>query len=361
MSQAPRIRRRVVAAALLLVAAALVLSLGEREPAPTERARVAFPNHMRHPEVERSERRATLTLPAPPPEPGEPPPAPPPQPRDPFVVGMPVEPGDAVVVFEANALRHSRLGELFVGCILARDPDAFSGIQQELGVDPLKDVDRVAFVGDTVVVSGFFGRLETEQLEADARPERHGQAGRLWIPARAQGGDAGPAVALWQDQLLLFSDDPEDLRRAIDQLEGRLPVPDAGIPEEMAYGEVYGVIPGAAARRFFGRDERGLGERIATLATRVELHADARSDLAAVVRVRGDDAAGLSDLARSLGAALSVARVQAHATDDRRFAELLESARVVDHEGGLSLELAVPAERLEAWFEGCGGPPPQLH
>jgi len=360
MTPAPRrrARRHLALAAVLLAAAALLMSVGAREPTRTEKPDVEFPVRMRAEEQKRMERRATLALPAPRGE-SAPAPAPAPEPalRDPFLVGLPVEEGEPVVVFEANALRHSRLGELFVACVLARDPDTFAEVERAIGVDPLKDIDRVAFVGGAMVVSGFFDRLKPSVLDAEGRPAAYGEAGRLWIPDPRGGTvpDPGrPAIALWKDQLLVVSDDPDALRRSIDQLEGRAPVPDAGIPDDMAYGEVYGAIPGEAARRLFGRDERGLGERLAAVASRIELHVDAQSDLAAVVRVRGDDAEGLSDLGKSIGAALAVARVQAQATDDTRFADLLASARVQDRGGALAIELAVPAERLESWFRDCG-------
>ncbi len=81
---------------------------------------------------------------------------------------------------------------------------------------------------------------------------------------------------------------------------------------------------------------------------------DAMQDVAAVVRVAGEDEAGLSDLARSLGAAMAVARVKAQASRDWRLAELLEHAEVTPGSGGFSLQLALPADLLERWFEGCG-------
>jgi hypothetical protein len=85
----------------------------------------------------------------------------------------------------------------------------------------------------------------------------------------------------------------------------------------------------------------------------VELHADAMSDVAVTARVSGQDGAAIEDLARALGAALAVARVEARASGERELAELLDHARVARGGEGFSLELALPAELLERWFAGC--------
>ncbi|MFT3913723.1 MAG: hypothetical protein QM704_06335 [Anaeromyxobacteraceae bacterium] len=338
--------RWIALAALLLVLGALVLSLGEREPAPTTRTRVDFPSHMRPAEEERARARATLVLPqAPGPGPAQ---AEPPR-RDPFLVSLPVTADRPVVVLEANALRHSRLGERLVACLLARDPDTFAKIEREIGVDPLKDVDRVGFAGDSVVVSGFFDRMRRDQLERNTDASSYGDGGRLY---RQRGGGSGPAIATWGDGLVLMGDEAS-LRRSIDQLEGRAPAPETGIPEDMAYGEAYGVVPGTAVQRLFGQKDPELAQRIAAAASRVEFHVDAMNDVASVVRVRGDDGAGLSDIARSIGGALAAARVEAQARDDRRMAELLEHARVLDDKGSFSVEMALAGDRVEQLFEGC--------
>ena len=345
----PTTRRRawLAAAVLLLVAGAIVLSLGEKEPVRTHAARPAFPSHMREGERKRAHARNTLplTVPAPP---GEPEPEP--RLRDPFLVSLPVRADAPVMVLEANALRHSRLGERFVACLLAKDPDTFARVERELGVDPLKDVDRVGFAGDSVVVSGFFGDLDRSQLERVGTASSYGQ-GTVYAPR--EGG--GPSVALWGDGLLLLGDEAS-LRQSIDQLEGRAPVPESGIPEDMAYGEAYGVIPGEAVRRVLGAKDPELARRLAEAASRVELHVDAMEDVAAVVRVRGDDGGRLDDLARSIGAAMSVARLEAQATDDRRTADLLEHARVVRRDGSFHVEMALAADRLEQWFGDCAPP-----
>lgn len=339
--------RWIALAAALLVLGALVLSLGEREPAPVERTRVDFPSHMRPAEEERARTRATLVLPQVP-GPGPAPAGPPPR-RDPFLVSLPVTADRPVVVLEANALRHSRLGERLVACLLARDPDTFAKIERELGVDPLKDVDRVGFAGDSVVVSGFFDRMRRDQLERNADVSAYGDGGRVY---RQRGGGGGPALATWGDGLVLMGDEAS-LRRSIDQLEGRAPAPETGIPEDMAYGEAYGVVPGSAVQRLFGQKDPELAQRIAAAASRVEFHVDAMNDVASVVRVRGDDGAGLTDIARSIGGALAAARVEAQAKDDKRMAELLEHARVLDDKGSFSVEMALSGDRVEQLFEGC--------
>lgn len=347
----------LVLAVLLLLASAGLLSLVEEAPV-RPRTEVSFPRRMREAERRRSAERRTLDSPAPAPAaapaPGEAP-VPPPR-RDPFLAALPAAAGEPVVVFEANALRHSRLGELFVRCALARDPGFFDQVSRETGLDVLKDVDRIGLAGETVVVSGTFEKARWDRLEADGAvaAEPYGEAGRLYRDRGAGQGSGAAVLARWRDQVVLLAPDAAAARRAVDQLEGRVEPP-RPIDETLAYGEVYGVIPGEAVRRLFPASDQDLGARLAAAASRVELHVDAMEDVAAVVRVDGQDAAALSDLARALGGAVAAGRLQAQASGDGRLAELLDAARVVPEDGRFSLEVAVPVATLERWFDRCAG------
>lgn len=144
------------------------------------------------------------------------------------------------------------------------------------------------------------------------------------------------------------------MEQAFDRVEGRAPAPDAQFPEELTYGEAYGVVPGSALAPLLRGAQGGIGERLAALASRIELHADAMNDVAVVAKVSGADAAGLDDLASSIGAAMAVGRMQAKASGSTGLAELLEFARVERGGGEFSVELAVPADALERWFQDCG-------
>jgi len=351
-------RRWTIAAALLLLAAAGLLALVEERPRPAAAA-VEFPRTMRGPEWERLKARRTLVVA---PAPGEPPPDEPPERRDPFLAALPARPGEPVVVFEANALRHSRLGELFVACMLRRDPRTFEEIREETGLDVLKDVDRIAFAGDAVVVSGYFERLRWDRLERDGAGvgARYGEAGRIWMPragtAPGEGEDGAPrepVIGAWKDQLVVLGPDEESVRRALDQVEGRV-APEVALPDEMAYGEVYGVVPGEALRALAGGAHGELADRLAAAASRIEIHVDAMEAVAVVLNVQGEDPALVEQLSRALGGALAGARLEAQVRDDRQLADLLDQARVaLEGEGAFSLEMAVPADRLEAWFDRC--------
>ena len=345
----------IALAALLLAATAAVFSLGEDAPPPATKPRVRYPEWFEPDEYKRQEARATLTLPAPAPS-GPAAAAPAPYApgvstgrRDPLLVSLPVREDGLVIVFEANALRHSRLGERFIACLEARNPGDLARVQEETGIDPLKDVDRVAFLEDAIVLSGQFQNVRWERLKA--APVAYG-GGRIWH-------DGGEWFGAWGDGLVLLADREESVRRAIDQLEGRAPIPPASFGEDLAYGEVYGVIPGASARRVLGADDRGIGGKLAAIASRVELHVDAMQDIAAVVRVHGDDQGGLQDLAKTIGGALAVARLKAQAESDRELADLLEYAQVRPAGDSFSVQLAVPADRLERWFAECGRPRPR--
>jgi hypothetical protein len=357
----------ITLALLLLAGSGALLSAVEGRPAPPPSKPPDFPRRLRDPEVERMEKRMTLTLPAPlgPPAPaamqGAEPPAEPAR-CDPFLRALPARAGDAVIVLEANALRHSRLGELVIGCVLERNPDVFARFERATGIDPLKDVDRVGFAGDAVVVSGFFDRVRWQELERlGARPERIGEAGVLWTQAGPR--VENPVLGTWRDQIVVVGPDRETVQRAIDQIEGRGPESPAALSEAMTFGELYGFVPGQAVRKLLQEVQPQLGQKLADAAQRFELHVDAMQDVAAVIRAHGDPVQ-LGDLARAIGAALAVARAKAEATRDSELAALLEYANVRPGGDGFALELAVPVARLEEWFKGCaplrasGRPPP---
>lgn len=349
--RAPRANASRVAigvAVLLLFLGGWISAFAERDGHTTGRVEVQFPSQPRQEEWKQI--AARQTLPARPPPPGPPPELDPVELRDPFLRALPGGEGDPFVVLEANALRHSRLGELFVQCILAEDPGAFAEITRETGIDPLKDVDRVAFVGSAVVVSGFFDRVRWDayEQETNARGVRYGDEATLW----AAGGD-GEALARWRGQLLIAGP-AADVKRAIDQVEGRAESRRKDLADDIAYGEIYGVVPGAAARKLLPAGDDALAARVAAAAQRIELHVDAMNDVAGVIRVAGAPGQEVEDLARALGAALSVARVKAAATDDRKLAALLENAQVVPGPAGFTVEVALPADVLQEFFRDCG-------
>jgi hypothetical protein len=335
-------------AALLLGATVVLFAVAERDARPPRRPEVSYPERNGYEDWKRQEARATLVLPQPPAPAGAPDPRrdePVPR-RDPFLVALPVKPDAPVLVLEANALRHSLLGERFLACMESRHPGDLAKMQAEIGIDPLKDIDRLGYTDDALVISGFFQGLRIEN-DFPAPPEPYGAAGRVYHEGSTKW------LGVWRDQIVVLAPARAPIQRVIDQLEGRAPVPESGIPEDMAFGEVYAVVPGAAARNLLGADERGIGRQLAGLAERVELNVNAMQDVAAEIRVKGSDTAGLADLARAMGAALAVARVKAQAEGNAELADLLESAEVTPGSAEVTVRMAVPAAQLEKWFAGC--------
>jgi hypothetical protein len=101
----------------------------------------------------------------------------------------------------------------------------------------------------------------------------------------------------------------------------------------------------------------GAGKRLAAVASRVEIHADAMRDVAVVARVTGPDAAQIEDLGKSIGTALALARLGAKVEGSAVLADILEFATVKPGRGAFSVEMALPVEVLERWFAGCGEGP----
>jgi hypothetical protein len=351
------VRRRLpvplLAAALLLGVAALLLSVAEGPRPAQARADPSFPRWLREEEAERVHARRTLPAsprPAPEAARGD---DPAPRLRDPFLVALPRDPGKALVVLEANALRHSRLGELFVECVVRKEGrDPFEEARREAGIDPLKDIDRVAFTPDGILLFGFLDRARLDAVSP--RFTSRGKHGRIYTPDTEGAEDL--TLGAWGGRIIALGR-PEFVESTLDRLDGSTTEDRVLIPEDLTYGEAYGVIPGAALEPLFRGEQAELGRRIARAASRIELHADAMRDLAVVARFSGEDAASTEDLGTALGGALAVGRVQAAVAGNTSLAELLEHARVVRGAGGsFSLELALPIEVVERWFSGCAGP-----
>ena len=111
-------------------------------------------------------------------------------------------------------------------------------------------------------------------------------------------------------------------------MEGRGPDEPSVIPEGSTYGEMYGVLSVEHLARLLPKEQADLAQRLKDVAQNVELHVDASSDVALVAQVRGEDQDKVADLGKSLGAALSVARMRAQAEGEKEMAQLLDFARV---------------------------------
>jgi hypothetical protein len=338
----------LLAAALLVIAAAWLVHVPEAR-APLARPDVEMPRQLRP--AERQRMLSRLTLPAV--DAGTAQTA---TVRDPMLAALSAGGAGSGVVLEVNALRNSPLGELLLDCLAAREGrgDALQALQR-MGIDPLRDVDRVGITEHGVVVSGDFRRANWEGLLGSATGTPYGDRGQITtVDPRGDGG--GTLVATrWGDSLLHLGDSPEDGRRVLDAVEGRGAAPPPLISPEESYGELYGVLSGADLGRMLGESD-GWATALADTASRVALHLDARRDVALVADVSGEDARKLDDLGKTLGGALALARARARATGDEDGAELLGFARVSPTRGrALSLEGALPLEAVARRLAFCRG------
>ena len=159
----------------------------------------------------------------------------------------------------------------------------------------------------------------------------------------------------WGDSLLHLGDSEEDAHQVLDAIEGRGPAPRPLLTPEQSYGELYGVVAGPDLASLVGGSD-SWSAALAEAASRMELHLDARRDVALVADVSGDDPAKLEDLGKTLGGALALARAQARARGDTDAAELLSYARVSPtHGSAISLEVALPLEAVARRLAFCRG------
>jgi hypothetical protein len=278
------------------------------------------------------------------------------------LAALPRGKGKTAMVIEANAIRHSPIGELLLECMMRRGGDDLERFKQETGVDPLKDLDRLVITDDGLIVSGNFGDKKLKELLSDRGSTNYdyGDGARIFEPTfernLSDGGTVrreGPRVGLWNDQMLVFGRSPDGVKQVIDRVEGRGPDEPPVISEGSTYGEMYGVVSVEQLKKMFPPDQQELALKLAEVAENVELHVDARSDFAMTAQVKGADADKVTDLGKSLGGALSLARMKAQADGEKELAQLLDFAKVKPDGSEFRLELAVPLDVIKEQLAFC--------
>jgi hypothetical protein len=257
-------------------------------------------------------------------------------------------------VVEANALRYSPVGQLLLNCLESTGRDGSRSpldVLRAAGIEPLRDVDRVAMGDVGLVASGNFSQARWDELLGPNSSEPYGTSGQ--IHTLPNSGDGGPVVATWNSQLVLFAPSREAGLAMLDRLDGRGPVGQL-LSDDQAYGDVYGVIGSAALGAVLTRDNSPLGAQLREAVSSIDLHVDATRDVGLVATLSGDDTSRLQDLGATLGGALAVARAEAVATGDAVTAQLLEAARVIPNGSTFQLELAIPLETFQGWLAFCG-------
>nr|WP_305071217.1 hypothetical protein [Myxococcus sp. RHSTA-1-4] len=285
-----------------------------------------------------------------------------PRPQDPLLAALPRGAGRTAVVIEANALRHSPIGELLLDCMMRDGGKELDEFRKKSGVDPLQDLDRLVITDQGMMLSGNFANAKFQELMGDAVSMDYGQGARVYEPGETivTGPDGNtssvhrrPAVGIWNNQLFMVGQNPDDVKAAIDRVEGRGPDEPPTIPEGSTYGEMYGVLSVEHLARLLPPDQAELAQRLRDVAQNVELHVDATSDVALVAEVRGKDKDQVTDLGKSLGAALSLARMRAQAEGEKEMAQLLDFARVQPDGSSFKLEMAVPLSVIQERLAFC--------
>ena len=337
----------------------LMLSGQGEEEAPRP-PKVAFPRSLRPEESSRLAQRRTYTAPvtaAPDTKVVEPA-----RPRDPVLAALPRGKGKTAMVLEANAIRHSPVGELLLECLMNRGGEELEQFKKNTGVDPLSDLDRLIITDDGLIVSGNFGNKQLKELLTQRATTNYdyGDGARLFEPSGERTMPDGTvrrrdmgSMGLWNDQMLVFGRTPDGVKEVIDRVEGRGPDEPSVITEDKTYGEMYGVIGVEQLKRMFPPEQRELAERLAEVAENVEVHMDVRSDFAMTAQVKGVDAGKVTDLGKSLGGALSMARMQAQTQGKNELARLLDFAAVKPNGQQFNLELAVPLEVIKEQLAFC--------
>jgi hypothetical protein len=277
---------------------------------------------------------------------------PPPKPMDPVMKLMPTSVKHGAMVAEFNAIVNSDVGSLMLDCLFEGD-ERLLGELRDAGLDPATAIDRVAFIDDTVVVTGNFQSGAWKRLMPGNPTESdYGPHAKLYQWTLPDGG--AEAMGTWNGTMMLTGESPESVKAAIDRLESQGPQEPGVLTDDQAYGEMYGVLGVDTLAQVIGQNDEGLAQTFRQAAKTVRIHADVSHDVGLVADIDGTDATKTEELRRSLGGALSLARMQAQAKGQGDQAQLFDAARVrAAGNGAFRLEAGLPYDFMKKVFGDC--------
>lgn len=328
----------LLVAALLLGLAAWLMSRGDKVKRAQRDGEVDFPRYPKSEERMRNERRKTLPPARPKNDEAQ---SEPRVKRDPLIVALPTDKKKSTVVFEIAGLRDSPVGKAWLDCLMQRDGKrGLDKFQSEFGLNPLEDIERVAVSSAPLMIMSVNGsNLKFDKSGFSKRT--FGSQGSIYEKPPSK-----EAFATWGDSLVLTGPSVKAVEEAIARLESGEQT-DPAIPEWSQYGDIYGSISPHELAEMMGDSQEGLATKVREAVDRVDLHVDASEDVALVADVEGPGEEDVTDLGKSFGAALSLARMKAQSENEDKLAELLDYAAVHPRGNRFSLDVALPFDVLK--------------
>ncbi len=270
--------------------------------------------------------------------------------------------GDKGAVFvEVNALQETPLVKKMLRCRGQDAEGALQRIQEKIGLDPTRDIDRVALTDGVVAASGFFDNLTMPSELGEGTPL--GDDATLY-EIKDDNGEMLHVARLSND-MLLFGNSEKQVKDAVGRVRGEVPVPATSLPVSGAMGDVYGRMSGPFIAGLLATSQNPMAQRAAELIQDGMVRATVGEHVAMSMDFSATDEASAEDLSRTLGGLIAAGRLQAVQENDKVLERLLEKARVKPTDGGrFELDLALPGDlMLDAM--GCdadgtpkGGDPP---
>ncbi len=269
--------------------------------------------------------------------------------RDPLLTALP-ERGHALVVFEASVFGDLPIGRMLVRCMGAGGRELESDLDRG-------GFERVAFaqLDDGRGLMAVEGDFREGLPDGRRAGTPYGDRAQVFAPP-VSSADAGPGPrarrhefsALWNGELWLSGDNADDLRQAIDRLEGRGFARQA-IDGNQAYGESYGYLDAEMIKRLLPRK---LAQGIMDESMRIEFHVSGRDDIDLAIDASGK-VESTQDLGKAVAGALAMMRMKAVEDGDTRLARLLDLYAVRNVDTGFQLEAALTADFLVENFASC--------
>jgi hypothetical protein len=245
-----------------------------------------------------------------------------------------------VVFVEANALRHAPLMEKILRCRENEAADGLMQLKNELGIDPMEDLDRMGFDGNVFAASGFFEGLKIPPELGEG--ERYGDSARIW---KTKGEDGDLTFARVGNDLMLTGDTEAEVKAAVDRAEGRAQS-GTQMPPGVGESELYGEFGAEFIKNMVGASQDPTAQKIAELVTNSTVRMNVDEDAALSVDLQAVDEKSAQELSKAVGGAFAFLRGEAE-KEDPELAQLLEQARVQPGEGNtFMVDVAVPGEFL---------------